>query len=167
MEVTSIRSEIIHVCFNKVKNKFNKNTQNFPLESSTSIAHTKWKNSIGKGTPRTCKCGFILVFRADLDLVVSIKSIQEGEEFIPYKANQNLVNEGKSKMVLLCSLVKFPVINKDSPKKKTRGDTHSLSEMGYMNTVSNSFCNSSSIMSLRVGFILLWCWHIGLHPSLM
>jgi hypothetical protein len=79
MEVTSIRSEIIHVYLNRVMNKFNKNTQNFPLESSRGIAQTKWKNSIGKGTPRTCECGLILVFRADLDLVVSTKSIQEGE----------------------------------------------------------------------------------------
>lgn len=75
MEVTSIRSEIIHVYLNRVMNKFNENTENFPLKSSKGIAQIEWKNSKGKGTLRTCKCGLILVFRVDLDLVVSTKSI--------------------------------------------------------------------------------------------
>ena len=115
MEVTFIRSEIIHVYFNRVINKFNKNTQNFPLESSRGTTQTEWKNSIGKGTLRTCKCGLIWVFRDDLNLVVSIKPLQEGEQFLPCKAIQDLVNEEQRKMVLLCSLVKFLVINIDYP----------------------------------------------------
>ena len=69
-----------------VINQFDKNTQNCPLESSWGIAQTKWKNSTSKGTLRACEGGLILVFIADMDLIVSTKSIQEGEEFLPCKA---------------------------------------------------------------------------------
>jgi len=34
MELTFIRSEIIHVYLNKLMNKFNKNTQNYSLKRS-------------------------------------------------------------------------------------------------------------------------------------
>jgi len=66
-------------------NKLRKDAQNFPLKSGRGISWTEWEDFIRKGTPRTRKCSLVLVFRSDLYLIVTTKSIQEREELLPYK----------------------------------------------------------------------------------
>ena len=56
-------------------NQFRKYAQYFSLESGGSIAQPKRKDPVCKGTPRTSESGLILVFQADLDLVVPTKPI--------------------------------------------------------------------------------------------
>ena len=56
-------------------NQFRKYTQYCPLESGGSIAQTKRKDPRCKGTPMTSESGLLLVFRADLDLIVPVEPI--------------------------------------------------------------------------------------------
>ena len=56
-------------------NQFRKYTQYHSLESGWSIAQTKRKDPICKGTPRTSENGLILVFQPDLDLIVPAETI--------------------------------------------------------------------------------------------
>ena len=53
-----------------------------PLESGSSIFKAKRHFPISKGAPRANEGGLVLIFRLDLDLIISGESIHKGEDVI-------------------------------------------------------------------------------------
>lgn len=92
-EISPIGSEIIHVDLYRVMDLLSKDAQNYPLKSGRGIKKSKRADPIIEGTPRTSECSFILVLSDDLDLIVTIESIEEREEILPYKTIQYFINE--------------------------------------------------------------------------
>lgn len=56
-------------------NQFRKYTKYHSLESGCSVAQTKRKDPVCKGTPRTSESGIILVFWAYLNLIALTEPI--------------------------------------------------------------------------------------------
>ena len=70
---------------------------------------------IGIGSIRACESGLVLIIGMDGDLVITKIPIEETKERMVCKPFQHFINEGQRKMILLCSLVKFPIVNAHPP----------------------------------------------------
>jgi hypothetical protein len=78
-----------------------------PLESGSSILEAKRHLTIGECTPRTNECLFVLVFRFDLDLIISRKTIHEQKGFTTGTFINDLVNEWGWKIIFWTCLVQI------------------------------------------------------------
>ena len=63
------------------------------LEGGSIIFEAKGNNSVGECAPWSCECHLVTVFFLDLDLVVSGKTINEGEGFMSGTCIDDLVDE--------------------------------------------------------------------------
>jgi hypothetical protein len=63
-------SEVVQISKNDAR-KIMKNIVHGPLERSTCVLESKRHDTIRQGTPRGNKCGFILIYWMDLDLIVA------------------------------------------------------------------------------------------------
>ena len=63
------------------------------LEGGSSIFEAKGHDSVGESVPRGCECHFVMVFFSDLDLVVSGKTLHEGEGLMSDACIDDLVYE--------------------------------------------------------------------------
>jgi hypothetical protein len=63
-----------------------------PLKSSSNISQTKRHLLISECTPQKNESGFVFVFRLDLYLIVSQKTIHERKGFTTYTFIDYLVN---------------------------------------------------------------------------
>ena len=73
---------------------------------------------IGVCSIRACERGLTLVIRVDGDLVINGIPIKETEEGMVCKPLQHFINEGQREMILLCSLIKFPIIDAHAPPSR-------------------------------------------------
>ena len=71
-----------------------KNICHGPLECGADILEAEWHDTIRKGAPRGCECGFVLIGRVNLDLVVTREIIHEGKSLVTCAIIDNLVDEG-------------------------------------------------------------------------
>ena len=63
------------------------------LEGGSSIFEAKGHDSVGECAPWGCECCFVMVFFLDLDLVITGKSVHEGEGLMSGACIDDLVNE--------------------------------------------------------------------------
>ena len=70
-----------------------------PLKCCASIFETEGHNTIGKSAPWGSKSSLVLVFLADLYLIISGKTVHEGEDFMPRTRVDELVNEWHREIV--------------------------------------------------------------------
>ena len=70
---------------------------------------------IGIRSIRACERGLTLVIGMDGDLMITGITIKETEEGMICKPLQHFINEGQREMILLCSLVEFPIIYAHPP----------------------------------------------------
>ena len=70
-----------------------------PLKCGASIFKAERHDAIGKCAPWGSKSGFVLVFLADLDLIVSGKTVHEREDFMPCTRINELVNKWHREIV--------------------------------------------------------------------
>ena len=70
-----------------------------PLESGSNILKAKRHLTIGECTPRTNKCCFVLVFRFDLYLIISRKTIHEINDFSTHTLIDNMINKWGWKII--------------------------------------------------------------------
>jgi hypothetical protein len=78
-----------------------------PLEGISSIFETKRHLTIGKCTPWTNECGFVLVFGLDLYLIISRKTIHERKGLATCTFINYLVNEWCGKIIVWTGLVQI------------------------------------------------------------
>ena len=63
------------------------------LEGGSNIFEAKGHDSVSEGAPWSCECHFAMVFFSDLDLVVSKKTVHEGEGLMSGACIDYLVDE--------------------------------------------------------------------------
>jgi hypothetical protein len=90
-----------------------KNVFHGALECSSNILEAKRHDTICKGTPRGSECGFVLIGWVDLNLVVFIEVIHEGQSVMVSTIIDNLVNEGCWKIVFGKSVIEISKIHTD------------------------------------------------------
>jgi hypothetical protein len=90
--------EVIQVCKNDMS-QIMKDVCHGPLESGASILEAKRHDTIRKGAPRGSECGFVLIGWVNLDLVVARETIHEGQSLVTHAIIDNLVDEGRWKVV--------------------------------------------------------------------
>ena len=64
------------------------------LEGGSNILQTKGHYLIRECAPQGCECSIVTIFFPDLDLVISRKSIHEGEDLMSSACIDNLIDEG-------------------------------------------------------------------------
>ena len=69
------------------------------LEGGSNIFEAKGNDSVGECAPWGCECRLVMVFFSDLDLVISGKSIHEGEGLMPGACIDDLVDERGGEVV--------------------------------------------------------------------
>ena len=70
-----------------------------PLKCGARIFKAERHDAIGKCAPWGSKSSFVLVFLADLDLIVSGKTVHEREDFMPCTCINELVYKWRRKIV--------------------------------------------------------------------
>jgi hypothetical protein len=78
-----------------------------PLESGSSIFKAKRHLTIGECTPWANECHFVLVFRFDLDLIISQKTIHERKGFTTDTFINDLVDEWCRKIIFWTCFVQI------------------------------------------------------------
>ena len=76
-----------------------------PLECCASIFETERHNTIGKSASWGSKSGLVLVFLTDLYLIISRKTVHEGEDFMPRTRIDELVIKWRGEIVFWTSAV--------------------------------------------------------------
>ena len=76
-----------------------------PLESGSTIFKAERHFPISEGAPREDEGGLVLIFRIDLDLIISEESIHKGEDFISSAIVQDLINEWHGIIVFRTCLI--------------------------------------------------------------
>ena len=69
------------------------------LEGRSSIFEAKGHDSVGECAPWGCECRLVMIFFMDLDLVVSEKSVDEGEGLMSSTCIDDLVDEWGGEVV--------------------------------------------------------------------
>jgi hypothetical protein len=75
------------------------------LESQLDVFDSEGHDTIGKDTLGSYEGSFVLIRMADLDLVIAIKYVHEGEYFMTSTGIDDLVNEGSGEVVFGTTLV--------------------------------------------------------------
>lgn len=103
--------KVIKIWLNYVLNIM-KSIGHSPLEGSLEIFQTKRELSIGKGSPRTDKGGFMLMSKNNIDQVVDRKIVHKRENLTPGTFVNNLIIKG----VGLLSLGQVQFISRNQHK---------------------------------------------------
>jgi hypothetical protein len=82
----------------------------FSLESGPNIFESEGHDAIGKGSPRSCEFGFVLIHMEELDLVVAGESFHEGEDFMIDVGIDDFIDEGGRKVVFGISLFEVMIV---------------------------------------------------------
>jgi hypothetical protein len=90
-----------------------KNVCHGPLESGVGILEAEWHDTIHKGAPRGCECGFVLIDRVNLDLVVTRETVHEGQSLMTFAIVDYLVDEGCWKVVFGIGLIEVTEVHTD------------------------------------------------------
>jgi len=85
--------------------------RNGSFKCSSNIFNSKRHLYIRESPPRTYKSHLVLILGSDVNLIVSKKSIHEGEYFSSCTLIDNMVNEGCGEVVFWTSLVQISEIH--------------------------------------------------------
>jgi hypothetical protein len=91
-----------------------KNISHNPLECGTNIFESKRHDTIRKSTPQGGKCGFVLIFWMDMDLIVVIEPIHEGQGLVACIVIDNLVDERHWEVVFGTSMIDIVKVSADA-----------------------------------------------------
>jgi hypothetical protein len=105
--------EVIQVCENDMS-QIMKDVGHGPLKSGADILEAKWHDTICKGAPRGSECGFVLIDWMNLDLVVARETIHEGQSLVTHAIIDNLVDEGRWKIVFWTSVIEVVKVCTDT-----------------------------------------------------
>jgi hypothetical protein len=81
------------------------------LKSGANVLETKREFPIGESAPRTNKSRLMLILGNNIDLIISIETIHQREDFTSGAIVDNLIDQGVRKVVLRTSFVDIPIIN--------------------------------------------------------
>ena len=109
--------KIIHKYLNGVLHHIGEYRHHISLKSTQCITQPEGHFFEHESSIRKSKCGFLLMFRCNRDLVVARITIKKTIPPLSCKPIQHLIHEGNMKMVFLSPCIQFPVIH-----------THSLSD---------------------------------------
>lgn len=85
-----------------------------PLEIGPIIFKARRHFPIREGAPRLNEGGLMLIFKLDLDLIITRESIHKGEYFIPSAIIQDLINEWCRIVIFRTRFIQILKISRDS-----------------------------------------------------
>jgi hypothetical protein len=106
------RSEVIQVSEDDVR-EIMENISHGPFKCSTCVLESKRNNTIRKSTPWGGKCGFILIYWMDLNLIVARETIHEGHSLVAFTIIDNLDDERGREVVFGTSMIEITKVGVD------------------------------------------------------
>jgi hypothetical protein len=104
-------SEVIKVCEDDMS-QIVKNVCHGPLERDVGILEAEWHDTIC--APRGRQCGFVLIGKVNLDLVVTRETVHEGQSLVTCAIIDYLVDEGCWKVVFGIGMIEVTKVHIDT-----------------------------------------------------
>ena len=93
LKTTTVWGKVVHKNFHVVINHLKKDPNHNSLKVGRFIAQIEGKYPICKGTPTTGESSIVLVLGSNLDLIVTIESIQKGKQLLPRQGIKFLIDK--------------------------------------------------------------------------
>ena len=134
-----VSSEIIQIYFNNIF-KIVKDQGHGPLNCSSDVFKVEGHLRICKSSPRTNKCGLVLILRFNLNLIIPKKAVHKGKYLASCTLIQNLVYEWCGEFIFRTGLIQVF-------KVSAHPDSSIL--LIYGNRVENPFSKGNQIDKAR------------------
>src|SRR4051812_44689275 len=85
--------KVVHEDLNKLPNHIKKDSHHASLKSCRCIGHAKWYPSVCVRSIRTHEHSLLLIFRSDINLIITKISVKKAVVFMTSQSFKHLVNE--------------------------------------------------------------------------